>query len=208
MTDATGSPRDAAPPDGLTPSQTVGPFFAYMLTPRDYDAASEIFGNGLTGVDAAGERIRLDGRILDGDGQPVADAMLEIWQADGNGRYAGGTTQPGGNTSWKGFGRTEVDAEGCFSFTTVIPGSVPGPEGGEQAPHINLGIFARGLLNRLFTRIYFEGESRNEADPILALVPADRRGTLIATRRHTGEEPVFALTIRLRGEGETVFFEA
>lgn len=206
MTDGTGSARNAPPPDGLTPSQTVGPFFAYLLTPGDYDAASEIFGSDLTGPDSAGQRIRLEGRVLDGDGQPVADAMLEIWQADGNGRYGG--TQAVANTSWKGFGRTEVDADGCFSFSTIMPGPVPGPEGREQAPHVNLGIFARGLLNRLFTRIYFEGESRNDLDPILALVPADRRGTLIASRLRSGEEPVFTFTIRLQGERETVFFEA
>ena len=187
---------------GITPSQTVGPFFAYCLTPAAYNYR-QIFSNDLTRDGAAGERIRIAGRVLDGDGAPVRDAMIEIWQADAEGRYP----QPasGANVAFQGFGRTECDGEGRFSFTTVKPGPVPGPNGGEQAPHINVGLFARGVLRRLFTRIYFEDEAANAADPILALVPEDARSTLIARRTGAG---TYSFDIRLQGDGETVFFEA
>lgn len=192
---------------GVTPSQTVGPFFAYVLTPRAY-GYPEIATNRLVTADSVGERLRIEGYVLDGDGEPIIDAMLEIWQADGDGRYASGDRA---NAAFTGFGRSDVDSNGFFSFETVKPGRVPGPNGAAgplQAPHINLGIFARGLLKRLFTRIYFEGDPANAEDPILALVPASRRDTLIARRRSRGGEPAYDFTIRLQGEGETVFFEA
>ena len=195
-------------PDGITPSQTVGPFFAYVLTPHDYEAR-EIFSSELATDDAAGQRIRIEGYVLDGDGEPIIDAMLEIWQADGEGRFAGAVQPPGANTAFKGFGRTDVDSNGFYAFRTVKPGQVPGPNGrGLQAPHINLGIFARGLLKRLFTRIYFKGEAANDTDPVLALVPDDRRSTLIAARKERGGETVYTFNIRLQGDGETVFFDA
>jgi protocatechuate 3,4-dioxygenase, alpha subunit len=193
---------------GLTPSQTIGPFFHYCLTPRAYGYA-EIINNDLLTEDAAGERIRIEGRVFDGDGQPVPDAMIEIWQADGKGRYAhtaDGRARP--NTRFKGFGRSDCDSDGRFRFTTVKPGPVPGPNGGMQAPHINVGVFARGILNRLFTRIYFEGEAGNAGDPILALVPEDARGTLIARRMEEGSEPTYTFDIHLQGKDETVFFDA
>ena len=193
-------------PNGITPSQTVGPFFAYVLTPHDY-GTREIFSNDLVTADAAGRPIRVEGYVMDGDGEPIIDAMIEIWQADGEGRYATAGSQPGSNTAFKGFGRTDLDSNGFFAFKTVMPGQAPGPDGSLQAPHINVGIFARGLLNRLFTRIYFEGEAANGADPVLSLVPEDRRPTLIATRRERGDETVYAFNIRLQGEDETVFFE-
>jgi protocatechuate 3,4-dioxygenase alpha subunit len=193
---------------GITPSQTIGPFFAYGLTPHAYDF-SELFTSDLLTEDAAGERIRIEGRVFDSDGQPVTDAMIEIWQADGEGRYAhtaDGRARP--NTRFKGFGRSDTDADGRFRFTTVKPGAVPGPNGGMQAPHINVNVFARGLLNRLFTRIYFEGEGANASDPILTLVPEDARDTLIAKRTGTGAEASYTFDIRLQGNNETVFFEA
>jgi protocatechuate 3,4-dioxygenase, alpha subunit len=193
---------------GITPSQTVGPFFHYSLTPKAYGYA-EIVTNDLLTEDAAGERIRIEGRVFDGDGQPVTDAMIEIWQADGEGRYASpadGRARP--NTRFKGFGRSDCDGEGRYGFTTVKPGLVPGPNGGTQAPHINVGVFARGLLNRLFTRIYFEGEAGNTSDPILALVPEDARATLIARRTGQGGEPTYTFDIHLQGKNETVFFDA
>ncbi len=195
-------------PRGVTPSQTVGPFFAYVLTPKAYDYP-EIATNDLVTTDAAGERIRIEGHILDGDGEPIVDALLEIWQPDGGGRFAGQAPELA-NAAFTGFGRTEVDSNGFYHFETVKPGRVPGPHGspdGLQAPHINVGIFARGLLRRLFTRVYFAGEPANEHDPILALVPADRRGTLVANRRERGADIVYGFDIRLQGEGETVFFE-
>ena len=131
--------------------------------------------------------------------------MVEIWQADGAGRYPDRATRS--NTAFKGFGRSET--KDGFRFRTVKPGPVAGPDATPQAPHINVSVFARGILRRMFTRIYFEGEAANDADPILGLVPSDRRATLIA--RHEGtvdgtERYVF--DIRLQGEDETVFFEA
>lgn len=197
-----------APPLGLTPSQTVGPFFAYVLTPQAY-GYPEIAGRDLVTADAVGDRIRIEGYVIDGDGEPIVDAMLEIWQPDGEGRFAGtGDAPDRPNTGFTGFGRTEVDSNGFYSFSTVRPGRVPGPEGQMQAPHANLGIFARGLLKRLFTRIYFEGEGANAEDAVLRLVPEARRPTLIAPRRERGSEIVYSFDIRLQGDGETVFFEA
>jgi protocatechuate 3,4-dioxygenase alpha subunit len=193
---------------GITPSQTIGPFFAYGLTPKAY-GYREVFTNDLLTEDTAGERIRIEGRVFDGDGKLVSDAMIEIWQADGEGRYAhtaDGRSRP--NTRFKGFGRSETDSDGRFRFTTVKPGQVPGPNGDMQAPHINVNVFARGLLNRLFTRIYFEGEAANAGDPILQLVPEDARGTLIAKRTGQGGEPTYTFDIHLQGHNETVFFEA
>jgi protocatechuate 3,4-dioxygenase alpha subunit len=194
-------------PDGITPSQTVGPFFAYVLTPHEYETR-EIFTSEVATPDATGQRIRVEGYVIDGDGEPIIDAMLEIWQADGDGNYAGTKEQPRPNVAFKGFGRSDVDSNGFFSFRTVKPGQVPGPNGTMQAPHINVTIFARGLLKHLITRIYFDGEPGNETDPILTLVPEDRRGTLIASRRDRGGETVYTFNIRLQGDGETVFFEA
>jgi protocatechuate 3,4-dioxygenase alpha subunit len=193
---------------GITPSQTVGPFFAYCLTPKSY-GYPELVTNDLLTEDAPGDRIRIEGRVVDGDGAPVPDAMIEIWQADGHGRYASpADTRAVANTRFKGFGRSDCDSDGRYSFTTVKPGPVPGPDGGMQAPHINVNIFARGVLKQLVTRIYFEGEAANDGDPILALVPADARHTLIAKRAPDGGTPAYVFDIRLQGENETVFFEA
>ncbi len=194
-------------PDGITPSQTVGPFFAYVLTPHDY-ATRPLFSADLATPDAAGERVRVEGYVIDGDGEPIIDALIEVWQADGEGRHAGPVERSGQNTAFTGFGRTEVDSNGFFAFTTVKPGVVPGPDGSTQAPHLNVGIFARGLLKRLFTRAYFEGQATNATDPILALVPEARRDTLVATHRDRAGEAVYTFNIRLQGEGETVFFDA
>jgi protocatechuate 3,4-dioxygenase alpha subunit len=206
MTEARRYGVQPSEPDGITPSQTVGPFFAYVLTPHEY-AAREIFSRDIATPDAAGRPIRIEGYVIDGDGEPIIDAMVEIWQADGDGSFATSAASPGMNTAFKGFGRSDLDSNGFFAFTTVMPGQVPGPNGGLQAPHVNVSIFARGLLKRLFTRIYFEGEAANATDPILALVPEDRRPTLIATRRERGDETVYTFNIRLQGDGETVFFE-
>jgi protocatechuate 3,4-dioxygenase alpha subunit len=197
---------EAVKPEGITPSQTVGPFFHYALTPKSY-GGTELVTNQVATPDAAGERIRIEGYVMDGDGEPIIDAMLEIWQPDGEGRFAAANGQAAStNTGFTGFGRCEVDSNGFFSFETVKPGPVPGPNGALQAPHIDLGIFARGVVRRLFTRIYFADEAANADDAILSLVPEDRRGTLIAERRERGDTIAYAFNIRLQGDGETVFF--
>ena len=196
-------------PDGITPSQTVGPFFAFSLTPHDYAGMREVFSRDVATPDAVGEHIRIEGYVIDGDGEPITDAIVEIWQADGEGRYASASGSGGANTAFRGFGRSDLDTNGFFAFTTVKPGTVPGPNGVLQAPHINVSVLARGVLKRLFTRIYFEGEPLNETDPILALVPEERRATLIARRRERGSETAsYTFNIRLQGDDETVFFDA
>ena len=207
MTEAARYGVQPESPDGITPAQTVGPFFAYALTPHAY-GSREIFSRDLVTPHAAGRPIRIEGYVVDGDGEPIVDAMIEIWQADADGHFAGAEAAPGTNTAFNGFGRSDLDSNGFYSFRTVKPGQVPGPNGSMQAPHINMAIFARGLLKHLFTRIYFEGEAANATDPILALVPEERRSTLIAARSERGGEVVHTFDIRLQGEGETVFFEA
>ena len=193
---------------GITSSQTVGPYFAYALTPGDTYSLTALAGDDLVTPDTVGEPIVIEGRVIDGAGDPVPDCFLELWQADGAGRYPG---QPGQkpNTTFKGFGRSEADKDGHYHFHTVKPGPVPGLEGKMQAPHIDVGIFARGVLRRMFTRIYFEGEAANDGDAILALVPEDRRATLIARRDGTAKgAPRYVFDVHLHGDGETVFFEA
>jgi len=160
----------------LTPSQTVGPFFGVGLP---FEKGELIAPPGSPGV------IRIEGQVLDGNGQPVPDALLEIWE-------------PG-----TGFGRARTDSEGAFSFTTVKPGAAPAPDGRAQAPHLNVTVFARGLLRHLVTRMYFPDEMQaNASDPALNLVEPARRETLIA--KSCGG--VLHFDVRLQGEGETVFF--
>ena len=193
---------------GLTPSQTVGPYFAYGLTPSGRYAWNDAFSNNLVTSDTSGERIRIAGTVFDGDGKPVPDCMLEIWQADAQGRFSDPqdrTALP--NSSFKGFGRRGTDANGGYWFDTIKPGTVPDPDGKPQAPHILLGVYARGMLLHLYSRIYFDGEAGNAVDPVLALVPTDRRATLIATREPGNGNAVYRFDIRLQGENETVFFE-
>jgi protocatechuate 3,4-dioxygenase alpha subunit len=162
----------------------------------------------MAGPGARGERIRVRLRLLDGDGAPVPDGMIEIWQADSGGRYAhpGDDQTQAADPEFWGFGRLATDAGGVCVFDTIYPGRVPDGKGGCQAAHLNLSVFARGLLDRVCTRVYFEGDSGLAADPVLSLVPEARRGTLIA-RRDRVEAGSWSLDIRLQGEGETVFFE-
>ena len=190
-----------------TPSQTVGPFFAYALAPEQYgyDFAS-IAGGSLIEGDVPGQRIRIEGRVLDGEGEVVPDAMIEIWQADGEGRYAHPADPRGSNIAFKGFGRigTGTDPESRFIFDTIKPGSVDG----KQAPHINVIVFMRGLLLHAYTRIYFSDEAAaNARDPVLASVPAERRKTLIAIKDETSTDVVYRLDIHMQGPDETVFFD-
>ncbi len=185
---------------GQTPSQTVGPFFALGLTPEQcgYPFTS-IAGNDLAGPGTAGTPVALTGQVLDGESAPVSDAMIEIWQADAAGTYAG----EGSNTGFTGFGRTGIDAgdKCCFAFHTIKPGAVA--DG--HAPHINVIVFMRGALNHLFTRIYFpEDGAAHKDDPVLAAVPAARRATLIA--RPDGGN-AYRFDIHLQGAHETVFFD-
>ena len=192
---------------GITPSQTVGPFFKYGLTPNGQYDWNDAFDNNLVTADATGDRIRIEGRVYDGDGQPVPDAMLEIWQADAQGRFADPQDRRAlPNAKFRGFGRCGTDGSGDYAFDTIKPGPVPDPDGRAQAPHILLAVFGRGMLMHFYTRIYFDGETANAADPVLALVPAERRGTLMATRK-TGAGNVYRFDIRLQGDNETVFFD-
>jgi protocatechuate 3,4-dioxygenase alpha subunit len=199
----------------ITPSQTVGPFFAYGLTPKGrahWDpngtySWKETVNDNLITPDATGQKIRVEGQFVDGDGKPINDAMLEIWQADAQGCYANRDNRALPNTQFKGFGRSATDKNGVFGFETIKPGSVPGPNGKPQAPHIVFCIFSRGMLRQVYTRMYFADEATNASDPILALVPADRRNILIAQKQMQGDTAVYRFDIRVQGENETVFFE-
>lgn len=183
-----------------TTSQTVGPFFSIGLTRLNRD--------NLAAPGVSGERVSIEGRVLDGDGGPVPDAILEVWQANAQGKYAHPDDQQDKpvERDFCGFGRIPSDANGCFRFTTIKPGQVPGPEGKLQAPHLVVSVFSRGLLRRLVTRIYFPGEPANADDFALGLVPAERRATLIA-HRVAGREGALAWDVHLQGPEETVFFD-
>jgi len=194
-------------PDGITPSQTVGPYFKYGLTPNGEYEWNDAFTSNLLTSDVSGERIRVEGKVYDGDGAVIPDCMLEIWQADAQGRFSDpqdARALP--NSSFKGFGRCGTDKNGAYAFDTIKPGSVPDADGKPQAPHILLAVFARGMLLHLYTRIYFEDEAGNAADSTLALVPADRRPTLIA-RRKAGVGNAYTFDVHLQGDNETVFFD-
>jgi protocatechuate 3,4-dioxygenase alpha subunit len=187
----------------LSGSQTVGPFFHDALMRPDARRTE------LVAPDTAGERIRIAGHVYDGDGVGVPDAMIEIWQANHYGRYnhpADGRDLPL-DPAFFGFGRAATDATGGYCFETIKPGRVPFDDQRLQAPHICVAVFARGLLNHLLTRLYFADEPANADDPVLRLVPADRRATLLA-RRAANENgaAVYHFEIVLQGVGETVFF--
>jgi protocatechuate 3,4-dioxygenase, alpha subunit len=190
-----------------TPSQTVGPFFAYGLAPEQYGYPfRSLAGSRLADDDTPGERIRIMGRILDGDGAPVPDAMVEIWQADALGRYAHPADARGSNVRFTGFGRcgTGTDPENRFVFDTIKPG----PIGEGQAPHVNVIVFMRGLLSHVYTRIYFADEAEaNARDPVLASLEEARRRTLIAARESGPAGTVYRLDLHMQGPEETVFFD-
>ena len=189
---------------GLTPSQTVGPFFAYGLTPNGNYSWNDAFTNNLLTPDVSGERIRVEGFVYDGDGANVPDAMLEIWQADAQGRFSDPQDSRAlSNASFKGFGRCGTGPEG-YSFETIKPGAVPGLDGKPQAPHIVLAVFGRGMTMQSMTRIYFDDEAATATDGVMALVPEDRRTTLIAKKTAPG---VYRFDIHLQGDDETVFFD-
>ena len=180
---------------GQTPSQTIGPFFSHALTAGNTAYRPPVCSD-LTDEALDGKPICLEGRVVDGDGEAVSDGMVEIWQADAGGEYRS-------DSGFLGFGRSGTDASGRFRFQTVKPGPVaPG-----AAPHVHLAVFARGMLNHAFTRVYFSDESEaNRTDPVLGSVPANRRGTLVAQCRDG--EAVYDFEIVLQGKRETVFFDA
>jgi protocatechuate 3,4-dioxygenase alpha subunit len=185
-----------------TPSQTVGPFFHIGLDRPDWA--------DLTSGGPQGERIVIEGRVIDGDGASVPDACLELWQANAVGRYAhpdDTRTDKPLDPNFRGFGRVATDADGRFRFTTIRPGPVPGRGNALQAPHIDVALFARGLLKQLFTRIYFTGDPLNETDPVLLSIDdPGRRETLLATPNGS-DAGTWHLDIVMQGENETVFFD-
>ena len=182
-----------------TPSQTVGPYFAIGLP---WDAGPHAVAPGTAGA------ITIAGSVYDGAGEPVPDHLIETWQADPQGRYADLHGHGGGRAleGFRGFARCGTeDGDGSFEILTVKPGRVPGPGGALQAPHIDVSVFARGMLHRCVTRIYFADEpDANAQCPVLSRVPAQRRGTLLA---QPAGERAYRFDIRLQGAGETVFFE-
>lgn len=184
-----------------TPSQTAGPYFHLGCTERH--AVSRIAGSN-----AQGERVRLICLVLDGNGKPVDDAMIEIWQADSEGRYNHpmGENANDNDPHCTGFGRLAVDANGVCIFETIKPGRVPADAGQLQAPHLNVSVFARGVLKQLVTRIYFADEPANQECSILSLVPPERRSTLMA-RPDTQNPGDWHFAIHLCGKDETVFFD-
>jgi protocatechuate 3,4-dioxygenase alpha subunit len=183
-----------------TASQTVGPYLHIGL--------SWLVTDNLVVPGVAGENVTIEGRIVDGDGKPVTDALVEIWQANAHGKYAhpddaqDKPLEPG----FKGFGRVPTDDGGRFRFATIKPGCVPAPDGSLQAPHLNVTIFMRGLLKHLITRIYFPDDPANADDAVLNAVPADRRATLVA-KPIGGQRGALEWNVVLQGPGETVFFD-
>jgi len=183
-----------------TTSQTVGPYFKIGLQWLNRD--------NLVGEGVSGERVTIQGRVLDGDGVPVPDAILEIWQANAHGKYdhPEDTQDKPLEPGFKGYGRIPTDKQGVFRMATIKPGPVPGPDGKEQAPHLVVSVFMRGLERRLVTRIYFPDEPRNAVDFILNLVEAARRSTLIA-KKTAGGPGTLEWNVVLQGSDETVFFD-
>ncbi len=181
-----------------TTSQTIGPYLRIGL---EWMVIEDLAPKGV-----AGERVRLEGRVVDGDGKPVNDAAIEIWQANSLGKYASGEDQQDKplEAGFRGYGRSLTDEGGNYRFRTIKPGRVRGPQGRLQAPHLVVTIFMRGLLKQLVTRVYFPDEAANAEDPVLALVPPERRATLIAKKKGEG---ALEWNVVLQGSSETVFFD-
>jgi protocatechuate 3,4-dioxygenase alpha subunit len=180
--------------------QTVGPFFSIGM--------SRLYRDNLAGPGVSGERVEISGRILDGDGKPVPDGIVEIWQANSHGKYAhpDDVQNKPLEPSFVGYGRVPTDDEGRFRFTTIKPGRVPGPDNKPQAPHLAFSVFTRGLLRRLITRMYFPDEPSNAEDFALNLVQPSRRATLIA-KKVDGRPGALEWNVILQGPNETVFFD-
>lgn len=186
-----------------TPSQTAGPYVHIGLIPHQagLEAFANPLGDTLVAPDTPGERITIEGRVLDGLAAPCRDVLVELWQASAAGRY----DEPG----FRGWGRTGTDFEtGLWSFETVKPGPVPGRDGRVMAPHVSLWLVARGINIGLSTRMYFEGEPLNVEDPVLNMIePAVRRSTLLGHRDQRAGATVYTFDICLQGPNETVFFD-
>ena len=186
-----------------TPAQTVGPFFHIGLARPEW--------SDLTAQNPKGDRIAIAGRVIDADGAAVPDALIELWQANAAGRYDHpDDTQADKpiDANFRGYGRSATDTEGKYRFVTIKPGPVPGRGNALQAPHVNLAIFARGMLKQLYTRVYFAEEPGNGNDPLLSAIDdAAARKTLIATRDGATTPPTYSFDIVLQGDGETVFLD-
>jgi protocatechuate 3,4-dioxygenase alpha subunit len=182
----------------LTPFQTVGPFFDFGLIIAG--------GETIAQPSAPGRHVAVEGTIRDGAGDPVPDAIVEIWQANAAGsyRHPADDRDTGSDPTFDGFGRIPTADDGRFAFTTVMPGRVPGADGALQAPHLVVVVLSRGVLTRLITRMYFGGDAANIEDAVLALVPEERRATLIAAPDGADR---YRFDIVLQGKGETVFFD-
>jgi len=190
-----------------TPGQTVGPFFHLGLDRPEW---SDLTRNNL-GQAPLGERITIEGKVVDGDGAPVPDALLELWQANAAGRYNhpdDPQTDKPLDPNFRGYGRVATDSEGRFRVTTIRPGPVPGRGNALQAPHISIAFFSRGLLKQLYTRIYFADEAANASDPLLASIEDETvRQTLIARRAEGEGAAIYRFDIVLQGDGETAFLD-
>ena len=185
-----------------TPSQTVGPFYSMGLTNR--------VTNVMATESTQGQRICIEGQVFDGDGQPMPDAMVEIWQANAYGRYnhSDDKQEKPLDSTFTGWGRSGTDENCFYRFETIKPGPVPGAGDSVQAPHCNVAVFARGMLVHAFTRIYFSDEQVNDTDPVLSSIrDKARRKTLIAEREERDGRVIYRFDIRLQGENETVFFD-
>ncbi len=195
-----------------TPSQTAGPYVHIGLAPgaAGFDIYDQELGKDIAGPNAAGERITVQGIVIDGTGSPIKDVLLEAWQANADGVYAHPESDGEVEDGFRGFGRVITEFEtGEWSFDTVKPGLVPGRNGSTQAPHINLWIVARGINLGLNTRLYFDDEAEaNAADPVLNIIEwENRRATLIAKRTEQDGKIIYRFDIRVQGDGETVFFD-
>ena len=185
-----------------TPSQTVGPFFSYALTPEQsgYKLKS-IASPDMRADDTPGVHIKVTGKIYDGNGDIISDAMIEIWQADASGNYLNRDTPPS-NETFTGFGRCDCEINKEFYFNTIKPGSI----GEGHAPHLNMIVFMRGMLTHAYTRVYFSDED-NSADQVINSVPNERRKSLIAERTEEDGKVTYQLNLHMQGDNETVFFD-
>jgi protocatechuate 3,4-dioxygenase alpha subunit len=185
-----------------TPSQTVGPFYSLALTRKPT--------NVIATESTQGQRIRIEGQVFDGDGEPIPDVMVEIWQANAFGRYnhPDDKQEKPLDQSFIGWGRSGTDEKCFYSFETIKPGTVASADDSGQAPHVNVTVFARGMLTHAYTRMYFADEAVNQNDPVLnSIKNKARRETLIANREDKNGKAVYRFDIRLQGENETVFFD-